>query len=214
MLLAGRAAEQLIFDDVSGGASNDIQRATEIARNMVTKYGMSDKLGTIAYGTGESEVFLGRDFNNSRTYSEETAAKIDDEIQRIVAEAYDRAIAVLKEHEAKLHAVAEYLVKHETMDDKQFAALMDENATMEQLEAMAEEKREQSRRQNEERARRQAEELARMKAAQSRYTGLPYREELLREDAEAAAIEAAAAELDAEENADDTEDTDDTDAKS
>ncbi len=183
MLLAGRAAEELIFDDVSGGASNDISRATELARDMVTKYGMSEKLGTIAYGSGESEVFLGRDFNHDRNYSEETAAKIDAEIHRIVAEAYECAKQVLRENMENLHAVAAYLVKHETMDDMQFAALMDEGADMERLEAMAEEKREQSRRQNEERARRQAEELARMKSA-SGYAGLPPREELLREDAD------------------------------
>ena len=93
LALGGRVAEKIIFDDVSGGASNDIQRATSIARKMVTQLGMSDELGPIVYGNSQEndEVFLGRSYNQSRNYSEETAAKIDVEVKSIVFEAYERA---------------------------------------------------------------------------------------------------------------------------
>ncbi|MBE6695194.1 MAG: ATP-dependent zinc metalloprotease FtsH [Ruminococcaceae bacterium] len=146
MLLGGRVAEKIIYDDVSGGASNDIMRATQIARNMVTKYGMSDELGTIQFGSehGSDEVFLGRDFNSQRDYSEATAAKIDNEIKRIIDEAFAKAEEILRANIEKLHFIAEFLVKYEVMDDAQFKAAMDDNATMEQLAAMIEEKNKKS----------------------------------------------------------------------
>ncbi len=153
MLLGGRVAEKIIFDDVSGGASNDIQRATSIAKKMVTRYGMSDELGPILFGSEHSsdEVFLGRDFSNGRDFSEETAAKIDREVKRIIDEAYAEAERILRENIDKLHFIAEYLVRNETMDDAQFKAAMENNATLEEIEAMAEEKRRKSEEENAER---------------------------------------------------------------
>ena len=160
MSLGGRIAEELIMDDISTGASGDIQQATQIARGMVTRYGMSDRLGTVLYGSGHSEVFLGRDYGTGKEYSEQTASVIDEEIQRIVKECYADAKAILSEHIDKLHFVAEYLLGHETMDGDQFNAAMQDGATVEQLEAIAAEKAEKSRQDNEERAKRQAEEEA------------------------------------------------------
>ncbi|MBR5452702.1 MAG: zinc metalloprotease, partial [Clostridia bacterium] len=154
MLLAGRAAESIIFGDVSGGASNDIQRATNIARNMVTQLGMSDRLGPILYGSEHNEVFLGRDFSSSRNYSEETAAIIDEEIKTIVENAYKVAKDVLNERIDKLHFIAEFLLKYETMDDAQFLAAMEGDPSFEDLENMANERREKSAKENEERAKR------------------------------------------------------------
>ena len=160
MTLGGRIAEELIMDDISTGASGDIQQATKVARGMVTRYGMSDRLGTVLYGSGHSEVFLGRDYGTGKEYSEQTAAAIDEEIQRIIKECYVDAKVILSEHIDKLHFVAQYLLAHETMDGDQFAAAMQDGATVEQLEAIAAEKAEKSRRDNEERAKRQAEEEA------------------------------------------------------
>ena len=167
MSLGGRIAEELIMDDISTGASGDIQQATKIARGMVTRYGMSDRLGTVLYGSGHSEVFLGRDYGTGKEYSEQTASVIDEEIQRIINECYADAKAILSEHIDKLHFVAEYLLGHETMDGDQFKAAMQDGATVEQLEAIAAEKAEKSRRDNEERAKRQAEEEAK-KAAETK----------------------------------------------
>ena len=158
MGLGGRIAEELIMDDISTGASGDIQQATQIARGMVTRYGMSDRLGTVLYGSGHSEVFLGRDYGTGKEYSEQTASVIDEEIQRIVKECYADAKAILSEHIDKLHFVAEYLLGHETMDGDQFNAAMQDGATVEQLEAIAAEKAEKSRQDNEERAKNQAAE--------------------------------------------------------
>ena len=160
MSLGGRIAEELIMDDISTGASGDIQQATKVARGMITRYGMSDRLGTVLYGSGHSEVFLGRDYGTGKEYSEQTAAAIDEEIQRIIKQCYADAKLILSEHIDKLHFVAEYLLGHETMDGDQFKAAMQDGATVEQLEAIAAEKAEKSRRDNEERARRQAEEEA------------------------------------------------------
>ncbi|MBQ7346804.1 MAG: ATP-dependent zinc metalloprotease FtsH [Clostridia bacterium] len=163
MGLGGRVAEELILDDISTGASGDIQQVTKLARGMVTRYGMSDKLGTVLYGSGHSEVFLGRDYGTGKDYSEQTAAAIDEEIQRIIGDCYADAKQILSEHIDKLHFVAQYLLKHESMDGDQFAAAMEEGATEEALLAIAEEKAEKSRRDNEERAARQkaeAEEAA------------------------------------------------------
>ena len=119
-LLGGRVAEQLILNDISTGASNDIQRATQIARNMVTKYGMSERVGTITLGTGHEEVFLGRDFAQSKEYSEETAGVVDAEVKRILDNAYSRAVDILKTHIDKLHAVAGVLLEKEKIDGEEF----------------------------------------------------------------------------------------------
>ena len=119
-LLGGRVAESLIIGDISTGASNDIERATSIARAMVTKYGMSEKVGTIMLGSGQGEVFLGRDFAQSKEYSEETAATIDSEVKRIVDEGYKKAENLLKEHIEKLHAVAGVLLEKEKISGDEF----------------------------------------------------------------------------------------------
>jgi len=152
MLLGGRAAEKIIFDDISGGASNDIQRATNLARRMITKLGMSDELGPIVYGNSQEndEVFLGRSYNQSRNYSEKTAYKIDEEVKSIVFEAYEKAQQILRENIEKMHFIAKYLVKHELMDDKQFEAVMNGDPTEEDLEKMAEERKQKSHIENEE----------------------------------------------------------------
>ena len=157
-LLGGRVAEAIVFGDISGGASNDIKRATAIARKMVTELGMSDELGPVLYGTGESEVFLGRDFSSGSNYSEAVSAKIDSEIKALLDEGYATAKRLLEENRDKLNFVAEFLLKNEMMDGDQFFAVMNGNPTMEELEEMAEEKRRQSRAENEERARREAAE--------------------------------------------------------
>ena len=139
-LLGGRVAEEIIFHDISTGASNDLQRATEIARNMVTQYGMSDKLGPVVYGTGHGEVFLGRDFSSTPNYSEKIAAAIDEETLHIITAAYDRAAAILREHVDKLHFVAGYLTEHEVMDEEQFEEAMKEGATPDDLVKIKEDK--------------------------------------------------------------------------
>ena len=148
MLLGGRAAEEIVFGDVSGGASNDIMRATQVARKMVTVYGMSE-LGTIRFGGEHSsdEVFLGRDFNSSKDYSEETAALIDEQIKKIVDGAYAAAKRILSENRSKLDFIVEFLLKYEVMDDKQFAAAMD-GASMEEVEKIGEERRKKSEEEN------------------------------------------------------------------
>ncbi len=160
MSLGGRIAEELIMGDISTGASGDIQQATKVAREMVTRYGMSEKLGTVLYGSehSSSEVFLGRDYSTGKNYSEQTAAEIDAEIQRIIGGEYENAKKILSEHIERLHFVAQYLLSHESMDGDQFAAAMQDDATVEALEAIAAEKAEKSRRDNEERARIAAEE--------------------------------------------------------
>ena len=153
MLLGGRAAEEIIFEDISGGASNDIQRATDIAKRMVTQLGMSSVLGPRCFGTGHSEVFLGRDFSSSQDYSEEVAAKIDAEIHDIITESYERAKAILRENIDKLHFISEFLLKNEIMDGEQFAAAMEREVTFEELEEMTEAKKRKSREENDERLR-------------------------------------------------------------
>jgi len=119
-LLGGRVAEKLILDDISTGASNDIERATAISRAMVTKYGMSEKLGTITFGADQEEVFLGRDLAHAKEYSEETAAIIDEEVKKIVDAGYEKAINILSEHVDKLHAVAKVLLEKEKIDGEEF----------------------------------------------------------------------------------------------
>ncbi len=125
VLLGGRVAEALVLDDISTGASNDIERATETARSMVIKYGMTEKLGPILYGSSDSnEIFLGRDFGHTRNYSEEVAAEIDEEIKSIITSAYAETERKLTEHMDKLHTVAQYLFHHEKLDGDQFDKLM------------------------------------------------------------------------------------------
>ncbi|MBE6844483.1 MAG: ATP-dependent zinc metalloprotease FtsH [Ruminococcus sp.] len=123
-LLGGRVAEQIILDDISTGASNDIERATAIARNMVTKYGFSEKLGPMVYGNEQGEVFLGRDFNSSRNYSENVAAEIDAEMRKLIEDGYNTAEKLLKDHIDQLHFLAKYLMKFEKIDDVDFEKLM------------------------------------------------------------------------------------------
>ncbi|MBQ7044093.1 MAG: ATP-dependent zinc metalloprotease FtsH [Clostridia bacterium] len=133
-LLGGRMAEQLVRGDVSTGASNDIERATEVARKMVTKYGMSDELGPVCYAESNDQVFLGRDYGHAKNYSELTARAIDQEIKRIIANAYERTEKILTEHRDKLDALAEYLVKHEKINGEKFNQLM-EGTLVEEEEA-------------------------------------------------------------------------------
>ena len=119
-LLGGRVAESLILNDISTGASNDIERATKIARSMVTKYGMSERIGTLMLGSDQDEVFLGRDFAQSKTYSEETAGIIDEEIKKIIDKAYNRAKQILTDHIDKLHRVAGILLEKEKIEADEF----------------------------------------------------------------------------------------------
>ncbi|KUJ90621.1 MAG: ATP-dependent metalloprotease FtsH [Thermoanaerobacter thermocopriae] len=119
-LLGGRVAESLVLNDISTGAQNDIERATNIARKMVTEYGMSERLGPMTFGTKSEEVFLGRDLGRTRNYSEEVAAEIDREIKRIIEEAYKRAESLLKENIDKLHGVAKALIEKEKLNGEEF----------------------------------------------------------------------------------------------
>ena len=158
--MGGRVAEELILDDISTGASGDIQQATKVARNMVTRYGMSDKLGTVLYGSGHSdtEVFLGRDFNNNKNYSEKIAAEIDDEIRAIIEKAYAECKAILTEHIDKLHLVAGYLLKREFMDGDQFKAAMENDLTFDEIDEILKEKERKSQEENEAKRKAEAEE--------------------------------------------------------
>jgi len=128
VLLGGRAAEALTMDDISTGASNDIERATSIAKNMVVKYGMSEKLGPMAFGSSNSEVFIGRDYGRTQDYSENVAAQIDEEIKKIIDGAYERCTKLLEENMDKLKVVAEELLEKETIDAKRFEELFTGNA--------------------------------------------------------------------------------------
>ncbi len=123
-LLGGRAAEQLTQSDICSGASNDIERATELARKMITKYGMSEKLGLVTYGTNNEEVFLGRDFSSTPNYSDETAGKIDCEIENIVMTQYKKALDILNENMPKVHAVSKVLFENEKISGDDFRAIM------------------------------------------------------------------------------------------
>ena len=139
--MGGRVAEALIMGDISTGASNDIEKATKIATNMVVKYGMSDVLGPINYTSGSNEVFIGRDMGHTKNYSEETAAKIDAEIHRIITESYKKTESLLNANMAKLHEIAAYLLKHEKMSGETFVEVM-EGTYAEPAEAPAEEETE------------------------------------------------------------------------
>ena len=119
-LLGGRAAEEMMLGDISTGASSDIQRATAIARKMVGTYGMSEKLGNVAFDAGADEVFIGKSMGHTRPYSEQTAAEMDTEIRAIIDSAYDRCLAILAESKSQLEAVAAYLLENETMDAETF----------------------------------------------------------------------------------------------
>ena len=123
-LLGGRIAEDLELDDISTGASNDIQRATGIARDIVAKYGMSSRLGTVSYDSN-SEIFVGRDYEKTKSYSERVAGEIDEETKRIVDEAYRKCRAILEADREKLRAVADFLLAHNTMNRDQFEACME-----------------------------------------------------------------------------------------
>ena len=125
-LLGGRTAEELCLGDISTGASNDIQRATQIARKMVASYGMSERIGTVCFDSGHEEVFIGRTMAQGRSYSETVAAEIDEEIKRVVGEAGARCRHLLETHRAQLDAVAQYLLQHETMEREEFVAVFDQ----------------------------------------------------------------------------------------
>ena len=129
VLLGGRVAEKIILDDISTGASNDLERATATARNMVTRYGFSDNLGPVVYGRGEHEVFLGRDYSSTPDYSENVAAEIDTEIRNLIEDAFDKSETILREHIDKLHLVAKYLMIHEKIDGVNFEKLMNGEIT-------------------------------------------------------------------------------------
>ncbi len=124
VLLGGRVAEKLVLDDISTGASNDLERATKIAKAMITRYGFSESLGPVVYGQAQEEIFLGRDFNNARDYSEAVAAEIDTEMRKIIDIAYKRAKEILGEHMDKLHELARYLLACEKMDGEEFKRFM------------------------------------------------------------------------------------------
>jgi cell division protease FtsH len=167
--LGGRVAEAIVLDDISTGASGDIQHATRVARNMVTRYGMSDVLGPVLYGNEHSsdEVFLGRDISSGRNYSGKTAATIDDEIRSIIMSSYNKCKAILEEHIDKLHFVASFLIKNEAMDGDQFKACMEmDNPTIEQIEQIAKDRKIASEKENEEAHKKNArnEELERERA--------------------------------------------------
>ena len=132
-LLGGRVAEQLTLDDISTGASNDLERATKTARAMVTKYGFSERLGSVVYADDNSEVFLGRDFGHSKNYSEHVAAEIDDEVKSIIDEAYGRTKEIISAHIDKLERVAKALLEFEKIDGAQFKKLMEFEAAPAEL---------------------------------------------------------------------------------
>ncbi|MBQ8163626.1 MAG: ATP-dependent zinc metalloprotease FtsH [Clostridia bacterium] len=160
MMLGGRVAEQLLFGDYTGGASNDIMRATEVARKMVTVYGMSEELGTIHFGSNHSDeaVFLGRDFNSNPSYSDATAAKIDAEVKKIIDEAYNLAKEVLTKHRDKIDFITEFLLRNEVMDDEQFELAMKDGVTMEEVENLMTEKKRRSEEENRRKAQKAEEE--------------------------------------------------------
>lgn len=124
VLLGGRVAEKIVLEDISTGASNDLERATKVARNMVTRYGFSDRLGPIVYGSDNDEVFLGRDYSHSRNYSENVAAEIDEEVRELVETAYEKAKDILETHREKLDLIANYLLEHEKINGDDFENLM------------------------------------------------------------------------------------------
>lgn len=137
-MFGGRVAEALALDDISTGASNDLQRATEICRDMVTKYGMTDSLGPVVYDDGNNEVFLGKDYGHVNNYSDATSSRIDAEIERIMREAYEKTESILKEHFDKLELVATTLIEKEKLSSEQFVSLMENGALPAEEETIAE----------------------------------------------------------------------------
>ena len=131
VLLGGRVAEQLVLGDISTGASNDIERASDIARKMVSKYGMSEKLGPISYSSS-GEVFLGRDYGHSKNYSESTANAIDEEVKSIITNAYKRTEDILSSQMTKLDELAAYLMKFQKIDGEKFKQLMEGTLVIEE----------------------------------------------------------------------------------
>ncbi len=148
MLLGGRAAEKIMCEDISGGASNDMERATKIARTMVTKLGMSDVLGPVVYASENNEVFLGKDFSSTKNYSEKIAQMIDEEVYKYVTSGYERAIKILEENKEIMIFIANYLVKNEIMDREQFELCFTEGVTEEMLDAVTERKKKASEAEN------------------------------------------------------------------
>ena len=134
-LLGGRVAEAIVLGDISTGASNDIERATKIARNMVTRYGFSEKLGPIVYGSDENEVFLGRDYGQNKHYSDEVASDIDNEIRSFIDAAYAKTESILREHRDKLDAVAAVLMEKEKVTGAEFEAIMNPKPVVEEVPA-------------------------------------------------------------------------------
>ena len=158
-LLGGRVAEQLKLDDISTGASNDLERATQIARSMITEYGFSEKLGPVSFNSG-GEVFLGKDFSTRQNYSETIASEIDMEIRSILEDSYAETIRILQEHDDALERVAQALLLVETLDGTQFEALYDGTVTPEELQAQVQAEEEEKEKRNAA----EAEESARLEA--------------------------------------------------
>ena len=127
VLLGGRVAESIALGDISTGASNDIERATKLARDMITKYGMSEVLGPISFSSGSDEVFLGKDYGHTRNYSENIASAIDKEVKSFISNAYDRTHALLSQNIDKLNKIAEYLLIEEKIDGEKFKELMSDD---------------------------------------------------------------------------------------
>ena len=136
VLLGGRVAEAIILGDISTGASNDIERVTKMATSMVTKYGMSRKMGPIRYGSDNNEVFIGRDMGHMKNYSDQTAAEIDEEIKDIIYEGYRKTEEILKHHKDQLHAVAQYLIENEKMSGEEFLRFINDKSNLSDAEKM------------------------------------------------------------------------------
>ena len=135
MMMGGRAGEKTALEDICTGASNDIERATKLAKNMVTRWGLSDELGPVAYGSDSDEVFIGRDYGHVRDYSEEVAARIDTEVRRIVEEGYERALVILSENREQLDALANFLLEYEKVNEQEFLQIMKGELTVESRRA-------------------------------------------------------------------------------
>ena len=141
MLMGGRAGEATALDDICTGASNDIERATKLAKNMVTRWGLSEELGPVAYGSDNDEVFLGRDYGHVRDYSDEVAARIDAEVRKLVEEGYERALAILSENRGQLESLAQFLLDYEKVNEQEFLQIMKGELTVESRRAEEEAKR-------------------------------------------------------------------------
>jgi len=129
-LMGGRVAEELVLEDITTGASDDFRRATETARNMVTRYGFSENIGPVVYGSNQGEVFLGRDYTSHKDYSEEVASAIDKEVRSLVEKAYKHTTQILGDNIDKMHVVAKYLFEHEKIDSDEFLGLMEGRITV------------------------------------------------------------------------------------